>query len=220
MPDTDAEESSQELGDEIKESEDFAPAPKAKKRKRADDDEGSVEGEDNGDPTKKKRGRKVGSTKLAIAKRKGVSGLGDEGSGESQEKKAKKGKSSAVKRVRGKIVNGQKHCRPCKKWHDVAAFADGSAQCGPMRQAMQNLTTAAAHQGQMEWWKSVQEDEDQLNKVCNNYRVRIGVAGGASKAGAFPILQYIEEVKRERLLIGYVHAQPFNSFIYNEFVES
>ena len=66
---------------------------------------------------------------------------------------------------------------------------------------MQNLARAADTQGEWDWWVKVNnEDPDALFKIVENYKARQPVVKKGTQEGVFPMSQYIEERRRERLL--------------------
>ena len=112
------------------------------------------------------------------------------------------GGSAKVKRQRNKVVNGKKYCRPCGKWEPVEWFPEGSGQCVTSRKIIQNLGKAAYAQGLWNWFVEKQNsDEQALQKLVRNYKVRLAATGTAMKMGSYPIAQYYEEVRRERLVM-------------------
>jgi hypothetical protein len=193
--DEEHEDSASELGDmrdDIEQgNEDAAMVEEAADEEEVEDEDEDAAGTGTG--KKGKRGRKPGSTKAKLASGKATA------KGKAKAKDSESPNAKGVKRSRGKVVGGKKLCRPCRGWHLLDLFPQGSSTCGPTRRIIQNLSTAAGTQGQEQWWVETQNDEAALGRVVKNYKDRLDAAGGKAKAaGSFPIAQYVEEVKRER----------------------
>jgi hypothetical protein len=113
-----------------------------------------------------------------------------------------------VKRTVNKVVNGMKYCKGCMKMEKVEVFPDGSSSCLPSKQAIQNCRNAARAQGELEWFTDLQNDPDkkEFQKLIANYKVRATLSGSAKSLGVFPILQYKEENRRERVVMDEIRT--------------
>ena len=98
---------------------------------------------------------------------------------------------------------------PCGKWEPVERFPEGSGQCVTSRKIIQNFGKAAYAQGLWNWFVEKQNsDEQALQKLVRNYKVRLAATGTATKMGSYPIAQYYEEVRRERLVMVKHSSDP------------
>ena len=170
-----------------------------------EDEEAETQG--SGDSkAKKKRGRKPGSTAAVLAAKKGIacaagSSKATAGKGTTTAQAIDKTKGAKVKKGKCFIKGDNKWCRPCREWHHVDTFPTGSATCAITRKIIQNVTTRCKDDPKKkEWWRRTQEDEHALNKVIKTYRQKLELFGGKHRKVKFPVAQYMERVRRERLL--------------------
>ena len=117
------------------------------------------------------------------------------------------------------MVNGKKWCSGHDRMEPIEDFPQGSGQCHEIKKAIQNITNAAANQGCAEWLVELRNQKDQKpwKRLLMNYQVRREVAGGAKKMGVYPVLQYREEVRRERPLQKNMptYCQPWPKYHQN-----
>ena len=86
----------------------------------------------------------------------------------------------------------KRRCRMCAKWQPEDSFPVNSAYCRCCKQAVDNLAKQAARQNQLEYWKEVRKDEQELKKLVTRYNDTCPRGAEKSKRGNFSLASYRE----------------------------
>ena len=91
-----------------------------------------------------------------------------------------------------KPTDAKRRCRLCMKWQPEDCFPVNSAYCRNCKQAVDNLSKQASRQGELEYWKSVRQDETKLKKLVVHYLSQCPKSSDKGKRGVFSFASYRE----------------------------